>query len=101
MANLIIVTGRGQGSHTSAFGRKWEWLEPFRDHYARVISDRKWPLKKRPVIAHIKTRSKHSFLTINRKNYTLSSNNNLDPGFASTWGHNFYMGTQNGPKLEI
>ena len=37
-----------------------------RDDYARVISDRKWPLKKRPVIAHIKARSKHSFSTINR-----------------------------------
>jgi hypothetical protein len=37
-----------------------------RDHNARVISDRKWPLKKRPVIAHIKARSKYSFLTINR-----------------------------------
>ena len=29
----------------------------------RVISDRKWPLKKTRVIAHIKARS---FLTINR-----------------------------------
>ena len=33
--------------------------------YASVISDRKWALKKRPVIAHIKARSKHSSLTIN------------------------------------
>ena len=24
-----------------------------------------------------------------------------DRGFGSTWGHNFYMGTQNGSKLEI
>ena len=51
-------------------------LESARDDYALVISDRKWPLKKRPVIAHIKARSKHSFLTINRNdllhtNYTL------------------------------
>ena len=40
--------------------------ESARDDYARVISDRKWPLKKTPVIAHFKARSKHSFLTINR-----------------------------------
>ena len=52
----------------SVFDRTWEWLELVRDHYARVISDRKWPLKnsKRPVIAHFKARSKYSFLTINR-----------------------------------
>ena len=29
-----------------------------------VVNDQKWPLKKRQVIAHIKARSKHSFLTI-------------------------------------
>ena len=52
--------------HTSAFGRRWACLESARDDYARVISDRKWPLKKTPVIAHFKARSKHSFLTINR-----------------------------------
>ena len=51
---------------SSAFGRRWACPESARDDYARVISDRKWPLKKRPVIAHIKARSKHSFLTINR-----------------------------------
>ena len=33
------------------------------DHYAGEISDRKWALKKRLVIAHIKARSKHSFKT--------------------------------------
>ena len=36
-----------------------------RDDYANVIRDRKWALKKRPVIVHIKARSKHSSLTIN------------------------------------
>ena len=58
----------------SAFGRRWACPESARDDYALVISDRKWPLKKIPVIAHIKARSKHSFLTINRNdlNYTLS-----------------------------
>ena len=45
------------------FGRKWEWSGRARDHYASEISDRKWALKKRPVIAHIKARSKHSFTT--------------------------------------
>ena len=39
-------------------------------------------------------------------NYTLSIkkanlNNVIHGGFGSTWGHNFYMGTQNGSKLEI
>ena len=29
-------------------------VQKARDDYMRVISDRKWPLKKRPVIAHIK-----------------------------------------------
>ena len=47
-------------------GRRWACPESARDDYARVISDRKWPLKKTSVIAHIKARSKHSFLTINR-----------------------------------
>ena len=60
------MKGRGRRGHTSAFGRRWACLESARDDYARVISDRKWPLKKRPVIAHFKARSKHSFLTINR-----------------------------------
>ena len=46
--------------------------ESARDDYARVISDRKWPLKKTPVIAHIKARSKHSFLTINRNDFKRS-----------------------------
>ena len=48
------------------FWSKGACPESARDDYARVISDRKWPLKKRPVIAHIKARSKYSFLTINR-----------------------------------
>ena len=60
------MKGRGRRGHTSAFGRRWACPESARDDYARVISDRKWPLKKTPVIAHIKARSKHSFLTINR-----------------------------------
>jgi hypothetical protein len=46
--------------------QNWEWPDLVTDHHARVISDRKWPLKKRSVIAHIKARSKYSFLTINR-----------------------------------
>ena len=29
-----------------AFGRRWACPERARDDYARVISDRKWPLKK-------------------------------------------------------
>ena len=60
------MKGRGRRDHTSAFGRRWACPESARGDYARVISDRKWPLKKTPVIAHIKARSKHSFLTINR-----------------------------------
>ena len=60
------MKGRGRRGHTSAFGRRWACPESARDDYARVISNRKWPLKKTPVIAHIKARSKHSFLTINR-----------------------------------
>ena len=60
------MKGRGRRGHTSAFGRRWACLESARDDYARVISDRKWPLKETPVIAHFKARSKHSFLTINR-----------------------------------
>ena len=60
------MKGRGRRGHTSAFGRRWACPESARDDYARVISDRKWPLKKWPVIAHIKARSKRSCLTINR-----------------------------------
>ena len=59
------MKGRGRRGHTSAFGRRWACPESARDDYARVISDQKWPLKKTPVIAHIKARSKYSFLTIN------------------------------------
>ena len=36
--------------------------------------------------------------------YTLSrkkKNMKIHGGFGSTWGDNFYMGTQNGSKLEI
>ena len=62
------MKGRGRRGHTSAFGRRWACPESARDDYARVTSDWKWPLKKTPVIAHIKARSKHSFLAINRNN---------------------------------
>jgi hypothetical protein len=31
--------------------RNWEWPDFVRDHHARVISDRKWPLKKRSAIS--------------------------------------------------
>ena len=48
------------------FGQSWVCPERARDDYVRVISDQKWPLKERLVIAHIKARSKHSFLIINR-----------------------------------
>ena len=103
------MKGRGRRGHTSALGRRWACPESARDDYARVISDRKWPLKKRPVIAHIKARSKHSCLTINRNdllytNYTLEKKNReeeIHGGSGSTWGEFFYMGTQNGLKLEI
>jgi hypothetical protein len=50
------VRGHGRGGHTSSN------LVLVMDHDARLISDRKWPLKKRPVIAQ---RSKYSFFTIN------------------------------------
>ena len=41
------------GSRGLGLGRgdRWACPESARDDYARVISDRKWPLKKRPVIA--------------------------------------------------
>ena len=48
------------------FGRKWKWSGRARDDYASVISDRKWLPKKRPVIAHIKAKSKHSWHSFNR-----------------------------------
>ena len=35
----------------------------FVDDYASVVSHWKWAPQKRPVIAHIKARSKHSFET--------------------------------------
>ena len=69
LIQLANREGRGRRGHTSAFGRRWACPESARDDYALVISDRKWPLKKRPVIAHIKARSKHSFLTINHNNF--------------------------------
>jgi hypothetical protein len=46
--------------------RNWEWPDLVRDH---LISDRKWPLKKRSVIACNKARSKCSFLTSNRNDF--------------------------------
>ena len=52
-------------------GWKWEWSGRARDHYASEISDRKWAPKKRPVIAHIKARSKHSFQTETAWHYSL------------------------------
>jgi hypothetical protein len=58
--------------------RNWEWPDLVRDHHARVISDRKWPLKKRQVIAHIKARSKYYFLTINRNNLKNTNNSKAD-----------------------
>ena len=36
------------------FGQKWKWSGRARDDYVSVISDRKWPPKKRPVIAQSK-----------------------------------------------
>ena len=60
---MVRGRGRGRGSHTCGFGRKWEWSGGARDDYASEISDRKWTPKKRPVIAHIKARSRHSFKT--------------------------------------
>ena len=51
MSMRRIVKGRGRGGHTSVCGQRWMCPGRARDHYARVISDQKWPLKKRPVIA--------------------------------------------------
>ena len=95
------MKGHGRRGHTSAFGRRWACPESARDDYARVISDRKWPLKNRPVIAHIKARSKHSCLTINRNdlNYTLSRK--IIGTLGSGWDRKFYMGTQNGSNYEL
>ena len=47
----VVLVGSGSGQE---------------DDYVSVISNQKWPTKKRPVIAHIKAGSKHSSLTINR-----------------------------------
>ena len=49
LIQLANREGSGRRDHTSAFGRRWVCPESARDDYARVISDRKWPLKKRPV----------------------------------------------------
>ena len=100
------MKGRGRRGHTSAFGRRWACPESARDDYARVISDRKWPLKKRPVIAHIKARSKYSFLTINRNDlnyYTLSRKKKIliTGTLGSGWDRKFYMGTQNDSDYEF
>ena len=54
LIQLANVRGRGRRGHTSAFGRRWACPESARDDCARVISDRKWPLKKISVITHIK-----------------------------------------------
>jgi hypothetical protein len=43
-------------------------------HHARVISDRKWPVKKRSVIAHIQARSIYSFFIINGNDYKKIAN---------------------------
>ena len=58
--------------------RAWKWSGGARDDYASVISHQKWAPQKRPVIVHIKARSKHSFETettwhLLRTNYTLVS----------------------------
>ena len=42
-------------------GGKWKWSGGAGDDYASVISHWKWAPQKRPVIAHIKARSKKSF----------------------------------------
>ena len=71
----------------------------------RVISDQKWPLKKRPVIAHIKARSKHSFLTINRNDLLHTKQKKKRFPLLGLWGavgtRKFYMGTQNGSNYEL
>ena len=41
-------------------GWKWKWSGGARDDYASVNSHWKWAPQKRPVVAHIKARSKHS-----------------------------------------
>ena len=61
LIQLVNCEGAWPKRPYECFGRRWACPESARDDYARVISDRKWPLKKRPVIAHIKARSKHSF----------------------------------------
>ena len=83
MANLIGESRGGVAKETiRVFGRKWEWSGRARDHYASEISDRKWALKKRPVIAHIKARSKHSFKTETAwHNYTLRQKK-----YYNVWG---------------
>ena len=65
----------------SVFGQRWACPGRARDDYVPVISERKWPLKKTLVIAHIKARSKHSFFTINHNdlsNCTLSIYNIIE-----------------------
>ena len=63
LIQLANREGACRRGHTSAFGRRWACLESARDDYARVISDRKWPLKKTPVIAHFKTVQDQSILS--------------------------------------
>ena len=66
---IQIVNRKGvwRGGHMSVFGQRWAYPERARDNYARVISSRKWPLKKRTVSTHIKAKSKHSSLTATKK----------------------------------
>ena len=66
LIKLANREGAGPKNHSHDFGWKWEWSGRARDDYVSVINDRKWPTKKRPVIAHIKASSKHSSLIINR-----------------------------------
>ena len=66
LIQLANHEGGWPGGHMRVFGQSWVCPERARDDYVRVISDQKWTLKERLVIAHIKARSKHSFLIINR-----------------------------------
>jgi hypothetical protein len=84
LANLIIGSWGGVAEEAIQV-LLVEWPKLVRDHYVRVISDRKWSLKKIPVIAHIKARSPQ---------WLVGKLNNLIHG-----GYNFYMGTQNESKL--
>ena len=57
--DLRIMRGRGREGHTCVLVKRGcVQKEP---GIIIVISDQKWPLKKRPIIAHIKARSNHPF----------------------------------------